>query len=112
MPKLGLDRSVSDLDGPPETLRGSEFPKLAKYIEFLGSVPASIHNFVSGWVMIPEYLHCYWTDFDETLKLASWEQLEQIPTIKLIFVQATFVLATFVHIRNISTVTNPILIKL
>ena len=33
-------------------------------------------------------------------------------TINLTFVQATFALATFVHIRNISTVTDPILIKL
>ena len=32
--------------------------------------------------------------------------------VKLSFVQATFVLATLVHIRNISAVTDPILIKL
>ena len=25
-----------------------------------------------------EYLGCYWPDFDETLKVASWEHLEQI----------------------------------
>ena len=61
-----------------------------------------------------EYLKCYLPDFDETLKVASWEHLEQIPTIKLAFVQeifvlATFVQVTFVHIRNISTVTDPIL---
>ena len=42
-----------------------------------------------------EYLCCYWPDFDETLKAASWEHLEQIPTIKLTFVQATSV-----HIMN------------
>ena len=59
-----------------------------------------------------QYLSCYWPDFDETLKVASWEHLEQIPTIKLTFVQATFVLATFVHIRNISAVTDLILMKL
>ena len=47
-------------------------------------------------------------DFDETLKLGSWEHLEQIPTVMLTFVQATFVLVTFVHIRNISAVTDMI----
>ena len=41
-------------------------------------------------------------DYDETLKIGSWEHLEQIPTVMVTFVQATFVLATFVHIRNIS----------
>ena len=43
-------------------------------------------------------------DLDETLKVDSWEHLEQIPTITMIFVQATFVL-----IRNITAVTDPIL---
>ena len=33
-----------------------------------------------------EYLSCYWPDFDHTLKVASWEHLKQIATIKLIFV--------------------------
>ena len=56
-----------------------------------------------------QYLSCYWPDFDETLKVASWEHLEQIPTLTVIFVQAIFVqatlfLVTFVHIRNISAV--------
>ena len=44
--------------------------------------------------------------------VASWEHLEHIPTIKLTFVQETFVLVTFVYIRNISSITNPILMKL
>ena len=56
--------------------------------------------------------YCYWPDFDETLKVGSWEHLDQIPTVTVTFVQPTFVLATFVHIRNISTVTDPILMKL
>ena len=47
-----------------------------------------------------QYLSCY------------CERQEQIPTVMVIFVQETFVLATFVHIRNISAVTDPILIKL
>ena len=58
-----------------------------------------------------QYLSCYRPDFDQTLKVGSWEPLEQIPTDTVTFVQATFVLATFVHIRNISTVTDPILTK-
>ena len=53
-----------------------------------------------------EYLSCYWPDFDETLKVASWEHLEQILTIKLTFFQAAFVLGMFVHIRNISADTD------
>ena len=59
-----------------------------------------------------EYLSCYWPDFDETLNVASWEHLEQIPTIKFSFAHAIFVLVTSVGIRNISAVTDPILIKL
>ena len=59
-----------------------------------------------------QYLSCYWPDFDQTLKVGSWEHLEQVPTVTVTFVQATFVLATFVHIRNISAVTDPILTKL
>ena len=49
---------------------------------------------------------------DETLKVGSWEHLEQIPTVWVTFVHATFVLATYVPIRNISAVTDPILMKL
>ena len=48
----------------------------------------------------------------DTLKVGSCEHLEQIPTVRVAFVHATFVLATFVHIRNISAVTDPILMKL
>ena len=59
-----------------------------------------------------EYLSCYWSDFDETLQVGSWEHLEQIPTVRVKFAQATFVLTTHVHIRNISAVTDPILMKL
>ena len=50
----------------------------------------------------------YWWNFKGSFLGA----LEQIPTIKLTFVQATFVLATFVHIKNISAVTVLILMKL
>ena len=32
-----------------------------------------------------EYLSCYWPDFDETLKVGSWEHLEQIPTVTVTF---------------------------
>ena len=46
------------------------------------------------------------TDFDQTLKVGSWDHFEQIPTVTVTFVQATFVLATFVHLRNISAVTD------
>ena len=36
----------------------------------------------------------------------SWEHLEQIPTITVTYVQVPFVLATFVHFRNFSAVTD------
>ena len=50
--------------------------------------------------------------FDKTLKVGFWDYLEQISTIAVIFVHATFCPATFVHIRNISSVTDLILTKL
>ena len=59
-----------------------------------------------------EYLSCYWPDFDETLKVGSCEHLEQILTVRMTFVHATFVLPIFVHIRNISAVTDQIFMKL
>ena len=59
-----------------------------------------------------EYISCYWPDFDPTLRVGSWDYLEQILNIAVTFVLATFVLVAFVHIRNISAVTNPILTKL
>ena len=43
-----------------------------------------------------EYPSCYWLNFDETLKIGSWEYLEQILTVMVTFVQATFV-----HIKGI-----------
>ena len=42
----------------------------------------------------------------------SWEQLTPIPTVQIKFALATFILATFVHMRNISALTDPILTKL
>ena len=54
------------------------------------------------------YISSYWPDFDQTLKVGSWDHFEQISTATMTFVQATFVLATFVHIRTISVVTDPI----
>ena len=54
---------------------------------------------------------CYLPDFDQTLKVGYWDTLEQIPTAMMTFVQATSVLTIFVHIKNISAVTDPIFIK-
>ena len=48
----------------------------------------------------------------QTLRVGPWDHLEQILTIAVTFEQATFFLATIVHIRNISAVTDPILTKL
>ena len=52
------------------------------------------------------------SDLDEPLKVGSWEHLEQILTVLVTFVLTAFVLVTFVHIRNISGVTDLILMKL
>ena len=57
-----------------------------------------------------QYISFYWPHLDQTLKVGSWEHLEQIPTVTVIFVQATFVLVTFVG--NISGVTDMILTQL
>ena len=56
-----------------------------------------------------QYLSCYWPDFDQILKVGSWDLFEHILTVT--FVQAIFVLATFVHILNISPVIYPMLTK-
>ena len=53
-----------------------------------------------------------WPDFDQTLKVGSWNPLKRMQTVMVTFVHETFVQATFVHIRNISAVTDPILTKL
>ena len=42
-----------------------------------------------------EYLSSNSPDFDETLKIGSWEHLEQIQTVTVTFVQAIFFQATF-----------------
>ena len=54
---------------------------------------------------------CYWPNFDETVNVGSWDLLERISTVTVMFVHATFVLARFFHIMNISAVTDPICIK-
>ena len=52
-----------------------------------------------------QYLRCYWPDFDETLKVRAWEDLEQIPTVMVTFFSSNICpgnVATFVHISIIS----------
>ena len=39
-------------------------------------------------------------------KVVSWNHLKQMPTVKVTFIQAKYGLATFVHISNISAVTD------
>ena len=48
----------------------------------------------------------YWPDFNQTLKVGSCDYIELIPSVMVIFVQTTYVLATFINIRNISAVTD------
>ena len=59
-----------------------------------------------------EYLSSNWPNFDETLKIGSWEHLEQIPTVVVTLVLAKFAQAIVVHIRNILAVADLILTKL
>ena len=46
------------------------------------------------------------TLFDQILKVDSWDNIDQIPTVTVTSIQATFVLVTFVHIRNISAASD------
>ena len=55
-------------------------------------------NICSGVICTyQEYLSCYWLNFDQTLKVSSWDHLWQMPTVKVTFVQVKYILATFVH---------------
>ena len=58
-----------------------------------------------------QYLSCYWPDLDQTLNKGSWEHIQKIRTVTATFVQATFVLGTFVHISNISAVTSTCILE-
>ena len=46
-------------------------------------------------------------DFDQSLKVGSWEHLEQVPIVRVPFVRATFL-----YFRNIADVTEQILTRL
>ena len=48
-----------------------------------------------------EYLSCYSLDFDQTLKVGSWDHLDQIQAVMVSFVQTKFV-----HISNIAAVNH------
>ena len=54
-----------------------------------------------------QYLSSYRPDFDQALKVGSLDHLEQILIVTVTFDWTTFVLATFVHFRNVSAVTEP-----
>ena len=47
------------------------------------------------WDICMQYLSCYQTDFDQTLKVGFWCHLYQMPNVKVTLVQATFFLLTF-----------------
>ena len=59
-----------------------------------------------------QYLSRYWPDLDQTLNNGSWKHIQQITTVTTTFVQATFVVGTFVHISNYSADTGRIWNKL
>ena len=60
---------------------------------------------------IQSCFNCYWSDFDQTLKEGSWDNLLEPLAVNVTVDEATFVLVTFVHIRIISAVTDTIFTK-
>ena len=48
-------------------------------------------------IQYQQYISCYWPNFNQTLKVSSWDQLEQLLNLTM----------TFIYIRNTSTVNNP-----
>ena len=65
---------------------------------------------ITSQTLRQQYLSRYRPDVDQTLNIRSWDYLQHI--YNAMFVQAAFLLATFVHIRNISAVPNSILSKI
>ena len=96
--KAWLNKTLPSLDICPHFRK--VFSDLA-YISFYTPPPTTTQT------LRQQYLSCNWPDLDQTLNKGSWEHMQQIKT-----VTRKFVLGTFVHIRNISTVTGLIWIKL
>ena len=81
--------------------------------EHLEQIPTVMVTFVQATFVLVTFVHIRnisGPDYEETLKIGSLEHLQQIPTVTVTFVQAIFVQA-FVHIRNISAVTDTIWTK-
>ena len=57
-------------------------------------------------VAVKVAISIYVNQLTETLNEGSWEHTQQITTANTTFAQATYVMATFVHISNISAVTD------
>ena len=92
-------------------------PNLNTRVGFYGKITLHYHHLQphpppTTETQCQQYFSCYWPNFDKILNVGSCEHLEQIPTVRVTFVLTTFVLTTYVHIRNISAVTDPILMKL
>ena len=104
---------IRSISGPDfdETLKIGSWENLEQ-IQTVTVTFVQINIFPGDICPYQEYLSCYWPNFDETWNVASWENLEHIQTVTVTFVQSTFVQVTFFHIRNISAVTDPILMKL
>ena len=70
-------------------------------------------QYLSWWhFSIPAISQQLLTWFWPNLKVGTWEHLDQILTVTVTFVQATFGMTKFVHIRNISAVIDPLLTTL
>ena len=56
-------------------------------------IPSSMHYMCrpSTQTGYQAYLSCYSPNFNKTLKVGSWNHLEQIPTVSVTFVQGTSV---------------------
>ena len=62
----------------------------------------NLHTTPSTQTQYQQYLRYYWPDLDETLNVGSWEHLEQISTVTVTFVQATYMSRENLSISGIS----------
>ena len=114
--KIGLHTTTNTTHHPPQKLLCSNSSAVTEL--GISTKDSSCHcdiclgNICPGYICpYQQYLSGYWPDMDQTSNKGSWEHIQQIRAVTTTFVQATFVLGTFVHISNISAVTGPIWTK-
>ena len=53
-------------------------------------------------IQYQQYLCCYWPNFDHTLKIVFLEHIEQIPIVKVTFIQEQIVSHTRIQAQGLS----------